>query len=138
MAKALLNRTLATCMAVWALWMAISPGRTWASPSESLPTVLASNPEAQREAQIEKIMGVLSRPEAQVQLRAAGIWPDHLREKLSKLDDTQLAMVADKADTVQAGGVLGLIIALLVIAILIVILIYLLNKDVEIKDEDKD
>ena len=135
MTRWLLSRKLVGVVAAWALWISVSPGRAFALPSESVSAFQAGSC---REAQIEKIMSVLSRPEAQVHLRTAGIDPTGLRGQLAKLDDAQLATVAEKADAVKAGGFLGLIIALLVIAILVVILIYLLNKDIEIKDKDKD
>ncbi len=98
-----------------------------------MPVVQATA--AIREAQIEKIMTVLSHPKAQLNLRMAGISQTQLREGLSKLDDAQLTMVAQKADSVKAGGILGVIIALLVIAILVIIVIMLMDKEVKIEDK---
>src|SRR5574341_1711873 len=72
-----------------------------ALPSESVSTLEGSSA---RVAQIEKIMSVLERPEAQIHLMAMGISKSQLREQLSQLDDTQLALVSQKADQVKAAG----------------------------------
>ncbi|MBI3333248.1 MAG: PA2779 family protein [Candidatus Omnitrophica bacterium] len=130
----LLNPRLAALMAGWALLMGVSPGRAFAMPTGSL---VALQTASDRDARIEKIMGILSRPAAQIHLRAAGISQAQLREGLSKLDDDQLAAVARRAEVVKAGGELGIIIALLVVAILVIIVIQLLDKDIEIKDKKK-
>ncbi|MBI3317536.1 MAG: PA2779 family protein, partial [Candidatus Omnitrophica bacterium] len=107
----------------------------FAMPTESVSVLQTASA---REAQIEKIMEVLSHPRAQLHLRMAGISRTELQEGLWKLDDAQLAMVAQKADAVKAGGqLLGLVIALLVIAILIVVLMMLLRKDIRIKDKEE-
>lgn len=135
--KWLLDPKLAFCMAMWAGVLGIRPGQALAIPSGPAVSFQA---DAERAAQIEAIMSVLSRPEAQIHLRAHGLNPGEVREKLARLDDSQLAAVAEKAEFVRSAGILGVIIALLVIAILVVILIFLMDDkeiDVNVK-EDKD
>ncbi len=126
MTQRLLNPRFALILAVWAVLMGVFSGRASAMPRGSLG--LSPAVSSTRTAQIERIMTVLSKPEAQVHLRAMGIRLPELRSRLSKLDDAQLARMAQKADTVKAGGQLGLLIAALVIAILIVIFIAIVKR----------
>ncbi len=129
----LLNPTFVGVLAVWALLLGSVPTGAMAMPTASVAQLQST---AVREAQIAMVMQVLRHPQAQLQLRLAGISPTQVREGLTKMDDTQLASIAHKAESVKAGGeLIGLIIALLVVAILVVILIMLLNKDVDIKDK---
>ena len=128
----LLNPSLVGGLALWALVLGSVPGGAIAMPTASVAQL---QPMAIREAQIASIMQVMHHPQAQLQLRLAGISPTQVREGLAKLDDAQLASVARRAEAVKAGGELvGLIIALLVVAILVVILITLLHKDIDVKD----
>ena len=126
-------RRLAAVMAAWAFWLGACPSGAFAFPSGSVSTF--QDP-AVRDRQIEKIVQALSRPEARIHLRMSGINPKELPQKLAKLDDSQLAFIAQKSEGVKAGGILGVIIALLVIAILVVILIWLLS-DKEVKVVEK-
>lgn len=118
----------------WALVLGLPPSGAQAMPTPPLELV---QPVAHREAQIDQIMQALARPAAKIHLRAMGIRESDLRTRLARLDDAQLASVAEQAEAVKAAGVLGLVIALLVIAILIVVLIALMDKKVEIKDNEK-
>lgn len=131
----LLDPKLALCMAVWVGAVGIRPGQALAIPSGPAASFQA---DADRAAQIEAIMEVLSRPEAQIHLRANGLDPAEVREKLARLDDSQLAAVAEKAELVRSAGFLGLIIALLVITVLVVILILLLDhKEIKVDVKEK-
>ena len=124
--------TIAACLGA----ASIAPTPILALPSES---IVAVEPSGLRAAHLETIMEALARPAARIHLRAMGISQTQLRSQLSQLDDTQLARVADQAQTIKAAGNgLDIVIALLVIGILLVILLYLLNKDIEIKDKKKD
>ncbi|GEM_PF-1826409 len=121
-------------IAAWALVIGISPGRAFALPTSSVASVQTASV---RDVQIEAIVSALSTtPRARMHLRMVGISPAQLREKLARLDDVRLAQVAQKADAVKAGGELGLIIGLLVLTILIIVVVMLLDKKIEIKDED--
>ncbi len=120
-----LNHKVISVLAVWMLVLGISPRISFGMPTASMPVVQATA--SIREAQIEKIMIVLSHPKAQLNLRMAGISQTQLRENLSKLDDAQLAMVAQKADVVRAGGQVELIIGLLVVIILLILLVRLIT-----------
>ncbi len=121
----LLNPKIVSVMAVWAVLIGLFSSRAAAMPTDSLAVSAAAST---REAQIEKIVSVLSRPEAQIHLRAAGIRQPELRVRLSKLNDSQLTILAQRADTLKAAGELGLLIFALVVAILIVIFVMLLKK----------
>ncbi len=136
MRKYLLNYKLVWMMALWTTFISIPPSNAFAFPSGSLSTV---GPVSLREAQIDKVMSVLSRPEAQLHMRLMQIDESQVRDSLTKLDNAELAQVAQRADTVKAGGdgVIGLVIALLVIVLLVMLIVNLSNKKIEIKDEKK-
>lgn len=111
----------------------IRPPAAFALPSESVTTF---QPAAERQAQMERVLSILSRPEARIQMRMAGIPEKELRGRIERMDDSQLTWAAARADQIKAAGILGVIIALLVIAILIVILIWLVDKDVDVHVKD--
>ena len=127
MRKFLLNRKLVLTLALWTMLISIPPSNAFAMPSAS---VTAFDGASLRQAQMNKIMSELSRPEARAHLMLMGISQNELKEKLAQLDDTQLAGVANKADAVKVAGDagLGIIITLLVIAILAIIFVRLANN----------
>jgi multidrug efflux pump subunit AcrB len=71
-------------------------------------------------------MSVLDRPEAQLHLIAMGISKSQLREQLSQLDDTQLALVSERADAVKAAGdeVVGAVLIILLIVFLVILIFH--------------
>ena len=128
----LLDRKFVFTMALWAVFLGIVPSNGFAFPSESLAVVA---PASVREAQIHRILEVLSRPEAQVHLRLMGVHSSQIEKSLSKLDDSQLQRIAQKADAVKVGGDgLGIVIALLVIVLLVVLIVNLTDKKIVVKD----
>ena len=131
--KYLLNRKFVFTLALWMAFLSVPPSNAFAMPSDS---VAGFNAAAARQAEIEKIMAVLSRPEARAHLVLMGVKPNELRDRLGRLDDEQLASVASRAEEVKVGGdALGVVVALLVIAILVVLLIKLSDKTIEVKDK---
>ena len=128
----LLNRKFVFLLACWTTLLGVSPSQALAMPSDSVSVFSGASV---RDAQIHKIMEVLSRPEARAHLVMMGIDQRELKSGLSKLDDRQLGLVADKADQIKvAGDGLAVVIALLVIALLVVAILKLSNKTIEIKD----
>lgn len=127
MRKFLLNRKFVLTFALWTMLVSIPPSSAFAMPSVS---VSAFDIASLRQVQMNKILSELSRPEARAHLMLMGISQNELKEKLTQLDDTQLAGVANKADAVKVAGDsgLGLIVVLLVIAILAIIFIRLANN----------
>ena len=135
MRKFLLDRKFVAVLALWMCLISVPPSNALAMPSESISAVTAPSI---REAQIAGVLAVLSRPEARAQMVMMGIDQKTLKEKLAALDDSQLASVAQKAESVKAGGDgLGLIIVLLVIVILVLVIMKLSDKRIEIKDAKK-
>lgn len=127
-----LNKRFIGLVALFTFSVAIMPLRVMALPSGAL-SILS---QAERQAQVDKILDALSGPQAKPHLVMIGMDLEELETKLAQLDDQQLMVVAEKADQVKAAGdATGLIIALLVIAILVVILLILLKKDIQIKDK---
>ncbi len=133
MRKYLLNCKLVWAVALWTAFVSIPPSSVHAFPSESLAIL---QPVSLREAQIDKVMSVLSRPEARLHMRLMRIDESQVRDSLAKLDDAELAQVAERADSVKAaGGALGIVIALLVIVLLVVLIMNISDKKIEIKDD---
>ena len=125
---------LAFALTVCFTWVGgIRPQSAFALPSESVTTF---QPASERQAQMEKVLAILSRPDARIQMRLAGIPQKELRGRLERMDDSQLQWASERADQIKAAGILGVIIALLVIAILVVILIWLVDKDVDVHVKD--
>ena len=132
MRRYFLNRKFVLALALWAGFLGILPSSSFAFPSESLSLAVTSSA---REAQVSHILSVLSRPEAQVHLRLMGVHQDQIEKSLSKLDDSQLQRIAEKADAVKVGGDgLGIIIALLVIVLLVVLIVNLTGKKIVVKE----
>lgn len=136
MRKFILDPKLVWTMTLWAALISVRPSAAFAFPTESLQTV---QPVSLREAQIDKIMSLLSRPEARLHLGLMRINESQVRDSLTKLDDAELAQVSQRADAVKAAGdgALGIVIAVLVIVLLIVLIMNLSNKKIEIKDDHK-
>lgn len=129
----LLHPWIVRGITLWALGLGIPPSGAQAMPTRTLDVVQPINV---REAQIQQVMSAMAQPAAQLHLRAMGISPAELRTGLERLDDAQLASVANQAESVKAGGLLGLIIGLLIVAILVVVLLALMDKEVEVTDKD--
>jgi diacylglycerol kinase len=101
MRKYLLNHEFVLFVSVCTFFLSIQSSKGIALPSES---VFVLDREISREAQIEKIMSVLDRPEARTHLMVMGIGKSQLRDQLSRLDEAQLALASEKADAVKAAG----------------------------------
>src|SRR3989338_3436666 len=102
MRKFLLNRNLVLTLALWTILISIPPSNAFAMPTAS---VTSFDGVSLRQGQMDKIMSEMSRPEARAHMMLMGISQNELKEKLSQLDDTQLASVAYKAAAVKVLGV---------------------------------
>ncbi|MBI2094613.1 MAG: PA2779 family protein [Candidatus Omnitrophica bacterium] len=133
MRKFLLEPRFVFLLACWTVFLGMSPSQALAMPSGS---VSLFNAAPARDAQIHKILGTLSRPEARAHLVMMGIDSKELEAALSRLDDKQLGLVADRVDRVKAAGDgIGVVIAILVIVLLVVLILKLSDKTIEVKDQ---
>jgi len=84
---------------------------------------LAAGPTVQADRQ--KIRDFLNRADAERNLKALGIDANSARERVDALTDAEVVSLANKIDTLPAGGNLGKndIIIILLIAILVVIIV---------------
>lgn len=131
MRNVFLNRKFVVALALWAGFLGILPSNGFAFPSESLSVGSPSL----REVHVNRILTVLSRPDAQVHLRLMGVGEDQIKGSLSKLDDSQLERIAQKADAVKAGGDgLGIVIAILIIVLLVVLITNLTGNKIVVKE----
>ena len=132
MRKQLLNRKFVSVLVLWMAMLGMAPTHAFALPSQSLSALQS---DYSRNAQIGQIMSVLSRPEAQLRLQMLGVSQKEMKDMLSKLDDGQLNQVADKAETIEAGGgAIGLVIGILLIVLLVVVIMSVSNKKIVVKD----
>ena len=136
MRRRLLNPKFVIVMAVWMTALSFPPSGAWAMPSGSVSALSFVQISQVRQAQIDSILAVLSRPEARAHLALMRIDEARLKDDLSKLSDQDLKAVAQKAEAVKAGGdALGLVIVLVVIALLVILIIKLAVKTVVVKDK---
>ena len=88
----------------------------------------------QREEEINKIQRALENQLVKEKLKAYGLTDEEVKEKLSKMSDEQIHMLAQASDKVLAGGdVIDAVIGVLIIVLLIVIILKLLNKEIIIR-----
>ena len=84
-----------------------------------------------REMEIIKIQRALENQLVREKLKAYGLTPEEVNQKLSQMSDQQIHMLAQASDRVLAGGdILGTIIAVLIIVLLIVLILKLLGKEI--------
>ena len=106
------------------------PPSLYAMPTES---VAVASPASVRQAQIEQIMQVLERPDAQVHLRLLGLSPEKVRTRLASLDDAQLTSVAEHAESVRGAGevvaIIGVSLGAVLLVAFIVLIFYLIVKE---------
>jgi hypothetical protein len=99
-------------------------------PTESRAIVSTASA---REAHIDQIMQVLTRPDSQMHLRVLGITPHEVRAQLASLDDAQLTAVAERAESVHGAGdaivVIGISLGTILIVALIAFIVYVIAKD---------
>jgi len=124
MKKIILNRYFVLFVSIATFFFNAAPPSVFAMPSESMTTL---DSESVRQAQIEKIISVLDKPEARAHLAAMRMTKAEMRNNLSKLDNTQLARVSEKADQIKAAGDsgVGIVIGILLVILLVVVILKL-------------
>jgi hypothetical protein len=128
MRKHLLNPKLVWTMALLMTVLSVPP-QAMAFPSQSLAQTASV-----RDAQIERVMSVLSRPQAQTHLQLMRIDQSQLRESLTKLDDSELAQVTQRAESIKAAGDgLGIIVTVLLIVLLVVLIMKINDRRIVVK-----
>ena len=119
---------LVICMALYFIFLNTSPavaGMVGSVTSEGQTT------QSLREMEINKIQRALENQLVREKLKAYGLTPEEVNQKLSQMSDQQIHMLAQASDKVLAGGdILGTIIAVLIIVLLIVLILKLLGKEI--------
>ena len=88
----------------------------------------------QREEEINKIQRALENQLVKEKLKAYGLTDEEVKDKLSKMSDEQVHMLAQASDKVLSGGdAIGAVIGVLIIVLLIVLILKLLNKEIIIR-----
>ena len=89
-----------------------------------------------RQDEISRIQTALETQIVAEKLKAYGLTPGEIEQKLQGLSDEQIHMLAQASDQVLAGGdALGVIIAILVIVLLVVLILKLSDKTVVVNIE---
>lgn len=121
-----------------ALWFALYFFMFWSSPAMAglVGSTLSdgSNISQSRIIEIEKIQKALENKVVVDKLSAYGLHPDEIKNKLSRMSDDQVHLLAQASDDVLAGGDgMGFVIGVLVIVVLVIVILKLLNKKIIIK-----
>jgi hypothetical protein len=87
-----------------------------------------------RQDEISRIQTALETQIVKEKLKAYGLTPGEIEQKLQGLSDEQIHMLAQASDQVLAGGdALGVVIAILVIVLLVILILKLSDKTVVVK-----
>jgi len=87
-----------------------------------------------RQDEISRIQAALETKIVTEKLKAYGLTPGEIEQKLQGLSDGQIHMLAQASDPILAGGdALGVVIAILVIVLLVILILKLSDKTVVVK-----
>jgi len=115
-------RRTATVVAVWAIVLGCLPsGGAIAGP------VASSNGKVTtvRDEDVVRIEALLADPRLAKALARRGVTPDDLREKMEKMSDHEVHMLAERLETTKSGG--DAVVGLLIIVLLVVLIVYLVR-----------
>lgn len=73
---------------------------------------------SERQVQIQRIHQALERAEVRAELERRGVTPQQTRERVAALTDTEVALLAERADELPAGGVIGAILLVFFVLLL--------------------
>ena len=108
---------------------------TSSAPAAMVDSIFSENQVMnQREEEINKIQKALENKLVKEKLKAYGLTDEEVKEKLSKMSDNQIHMLAQASDKVLAGGdAIGAAIGVLIIVLLVIVILKLLNKEIIIR-----
>ena len=87
-----------------------------------------------RQDEMSRIQQALETEIVKEKLKACGLTPGEIEQKMQGLSDEQIHMLAQASDRVLAGGDgLGVVIAVLVIILLVILILKLTDKSIVIK-----
>ena len=87
-----------------------------------------------RQDEMSRIQQALETEIVKEKLKAHGLTPGEIEQKMQGLSDEQIHMLAQASDQVLAGGdALGIVIAILVIILLVILILKLTDKSIVIK-----
>ena len=113
--------TLPWAVTVWALILGCLPSTGWAGPVPSSIGHLGST----REASIRRIEKMLANKRIVRSLKRRGIKPGELRQKLEKMSDHEVHMLAERLQTTRSGGQVT---GILIIILLVILIVYFLDR----------
>jgi len=122
-------------MAFLIFYTGITPTNISALPISS-SDVFSGQISAERKINEEKIASLLNSEIIEKKLTEIGLSRQEVENKLAGLTDEQINTLANKIDTIQAGGSAGWIIAVLVVLALIGMLFFFTTHDVKVTPRD--
>ena len=114
-------RALTWAVFAWAVVLGGMPSRGWAGP---VPSSLGAVT-AQREADLRRIEALLTEARIGKLLARQGIQPEHVREKLEKMSDQEIHMLAERLDKLKSGGQ---VVTVLLIILLVILIVYFMER----------
>ena len=128
MLKKAAHPLLVVCVALYFIFLNTSPAIAGMVGSVTSEGQIS---QSLRNMEINKIQRALENQLVREKLKAYGLTPEEVNQKLSQMSDQQVHMLAQASDKVLAGGdILGTIIAVLIIVLLIVLILKLLGKEI--------
>jgi flagellar biosynthesis protein FliP len=108
------------------------------SPTLAGMVVSLASPDLQssemRAEEIRKVQGALENELVRAKLSAYGLTADEVNQKLDRMTDEQIHLLAQASDDILAGGNgVGFAIGILVVILLVVLIIKLMDKTIVIK-----
>jgi hypothetical protein len=123
---------LVLCCAFYLLFLFVTPAL-----AGMIATVRSDQHSAEqdREAEMGKIQRALETEIVKEKLKAYGITPDEINQKLQGLTDDQIHMLAQASEDILAGADdgLGVLIAILLIILIVILIMKLSGKSVVAK-----
>jgi len=122
---------LVLSVALYLIFFLTSPTLAGMVGSLASPDLQASEMRAE---EVKKIQVALENELVRAKLIAYGLTADEVNQKLDRMTDEQIHLLAQASDDILAGGDgVGFVIGILVIILLVVLIIKLMDKSIVIK-----
>lgn len=86
-----------------------------------------------RTQDMQMVKQALEQKQVRERLEALGYTPQEIDQRLAQLSDQEVHKLASKIDTLNQGGVIGLVIGVLVIVILVIVVLKLTDKRITVE-----
>ena len=115
-------RRAAATVAAWAIILGCLPSGASAGPVASSTGKVKTT----RDEDIVRIEKLLSDGKIARALARRGVKPDEVRQKLEKMSDHEVHMMAERLETTKSGG--DAVVGILIVLLLVVLIVYLVRE----------